>query len=116
VVEDDPVFRDGLRMLFEDEEFQVETAANGREALATLRDDPTPHVVLLDLMMPIMDGRAVYRTLTTDPELRDHHCVIILSAVRPDPDEFPLANAVLSKPLNVPRLLETVERACRPAA
>jgi CheY-like chemotaxis protein len=115
VVEDDPEFRDALRMLFEDELFQVETATNGREALAALQQNPTPHVVLLDLMMPVMDGRAVYQALAADPELRDNNCVIILSAARPALGEFPLANAVLSKPFSVLHLLDTVERACHPA-
>ncbi len=58
VVDDDPDIREALRMALESEGFPVETAANGQEALDALRRGPPPRCVLLDLMMPVMDGYA----------------------------------------------------------
>jgi CheY-like chemotaxis protein len=57
VVEDDPATREGLSMLLESEGFGVVTAENGREALQLLAAaDVPPSLILLDLMMPVMDG------------------------------------------------------------
>ena len=55
VVDDDPAIRDFLGMALEDEGYRVERAANGRDALDTADRRP-PHAVILDAMMPVMDG------------------------------------------------------------
>src|SRR4051794_28574938 len=56
VVDDDPDLRDTLGQILEDEGYSVAAASNGREALAYLRERPAPSLILLDLMMPVMDG------------------------------------------------------------
>jgi len=56
VVEDDPDLRETLTALLTHHGYSVHTATNGREALARLRNAPHPGVVLLDLMMPVMNG------------------------------------------------------------
>ena len=68
VVDDDGHIRDSVRMALEDEGFRVKTARDGREALDKVRRDP-PDAILLDLMMPTMDGwgfLAAHRTLSTE--------------------------------------------------
>src|SRR5579864_3307066 len=56
VVEDDLDIREGIQEILEDEGYEVFTAGNGQEALDLLRTIPTPGLILLDLMMPVMDG------------------------------------------------------------
>ena len=56
IVEDEADIRDLLRELLEYEGFQVSTASQGREALTLLENEPRPHAILLDLMMPVMNG------------------------------------------------------------
>jgi CheY-like chemotaxis protein len=56
VVEDDPATRDALVALLEDEGYAVKTAENGRHALDVLARGEPPSLILLDLMMPVMDG------------------------------------------------------------
>src|SRR4051812_46327475 len=57
IVEDDVDIRDSLRQLLEDEGFSVLTAGNGREGLERLKSMSQPCLILLDLLMPVMDGR-----------------------------------------------------------
>lgn len=57
IVEDELPLRTLLSMLLRDEGFCVRTAANGREGLATIERDGEPDIALVDLMMPVLDGR-----------------------------------------------------------
>jgi CheY-like chemotaxis protein/predicted transcriptional regulator len=113
VIDDDSDMRDELAELLRDEGYQVVTAANGREALRALRRDVRPGLILLDLGMPVMDGRAFSAELRNDPALRDTPVVLLSgqgdareTAARLD------ARACLVKPVPYPTLLGTVERFC----
>ena len=79
VVDDDPLNRKLLVRLLEQEGHRVETAANGREALERVPEEP-PDVVLLDIVMPELDGITVLERLKADPDLQ-HLPVIMISAV-----------------------------------
>ena len=74
VVDDDPDIRDSLREVLEDEGYDVSCVGNGREALDHLKAaSPRPCVILLDLMMPVMDGwqfRKEQKQL--EPEIAEH--------------------------------------------
>jgi signal transduction histidine kinase/DNA-binding response OmpR family regulator/HAMP domain-containing protein len=76
MVEDDDTQRERLRGWLEEEQWVVEEAANGRDALALLRDT-RPDVILLDLMMPEMDGFAVVAALQKEPRWRDIPVVVV---------------------------------------
>jgi len=94
------------------EGFAAATVANGREALDYLHGTTRPHVILLDLMMPVMDGWEFRRRQQADPELAPVP-VIVLSALdqaRAAPVD---ATAFLKKPLDFDRLLELVRSHCR---
>ena len=56
VVDDDPLIRDTMCEILEESGYGVATAAHGAEALHALRSEPTPDAIILDLMMPVMDG------------------------------------------------------------
>ncbi len=78
IVDDDPVVRRMLQLGFESEGFHVLTAGDGLEGLEAMRSRK-PDVVILDIMMPKLDGMKVMRELKGDDDLRDTP-VILLSA------------------------------------
>jgi two-component system response regulator MprA len=111
VVDDDPAIRDLLQTFLEEEHFHVETASDGAQALQSLASGPPGRIILLDLLMPGIDGRQVYRELEQQPRLRDQHQLVIVTALRNvKPGDFSLAAAVLPKPFYIEDLLQLVER------
>ena len=78
IVDDDPVIRRMLQLSFESEGFEVTTANDGVEGLDAMRSS-RPDVVVLDIMMPKLDGMKVMREVATDDDLRGTP-VILLSA------------------------------------
>jgi CheY-like chemotaxis protein len=111
IVEDDQDLREMMAQLLTLEGYDTATVANGREALDYLHRTRTPNVILLDLMMPVMDGWEFHRQLEADPALAPVP-VIVLSAV----DQVRAANihaaAFLKKPLDFDRLLDLVRTYC----
>lgn len=110
VVEDDFAIRETLRELLEDEGYHVVWASNGREALTQLRAT-RPSLILLDLMMPVMDGWEFRTAQQRDPTLAGIP-VIVISA------DHALEHKVsslevegwLAKPFELDALLAAVER------
>ena len=78
VVDDDPFIRSALTELLEDEGYQAISADSGVTALEIARSQ-RPDVILLDVMLPGMNGIAVARQLRADPCSRDW-CIIMMSA------------------------------------
>lgn len=79
LVDDEHAILDALSGILEDEGFRVVTAGNGREALHRLREE-TPDVALVDVMMPVMDGRELLREMAADERWK-HVPVVLMSAV-----------------------------------
>lgn len=79
IVDDEPFNVDYLEQELEDLNYQIITAFNGSEALEKIKNE-TPDLVLLDIMMPIMDGFAVLSHVKTDPLLRDIPIIVISAA------------------------------------
>ncbi|MCW8141349.1 MAG: response regulator [Planctomycetota bacterium] len=116
VVEDDEDVRDALRMLIEDETVQpVVGAADGREAIDWLEDHPPPCLIVLDLMMPVINGWQVLEWLAAHPCLR-RVPVVVCSAAAPDRGRLAVAPhrlaAYLQKPLRGEDLMAVVSRHC----
>ena len=80
IVDDDPVTRAALGLVFEHRGYPVAFAANGQEALERLRQGPLPSLILLDLMMPVMDGWEFLQRQKQDPALAGIPVVIISAA------------------------------------
>jgi len=76
LVEDDATQRERLRGWLDGDQWKVQEAGNGREALAVLKDTK-PDVILLDLMMPEMDGFAVVAALQKEPRWSDIPVVVV---------------------------------------
>lgn len=109
LVEDDYDIRESLRELLEVEGFHVDTAINGLEALEKLAHIERPCVVLLDLMMPVMDGWETMRQLKQDVMLASIPVVVVSAAERTRPPE---AARFIKKPYSLDSLLDTVNEFC----
>jgi CheY-like chemotaxis protein len=111
IVEDQADIRDTLREIFEGEGIPVATAPDGRAGLEVLRAHAPDCVLILDLIMPIMDGVEMYEAMRRDPLLRDVPVVISTS----DPTRAPPGVLILRKPVRVERLLDVVTQLMRGA-
>jgi DNA-binding response OmpR family regulator len=112
IVDDDKVIQQLLEVNLELEGYEVAKASNGEEALAMVHDF-APDLVLLDVMMPKLDGREVCRRIKSDPATGGIP-VIFLSARAQDMDVTSGlelgASAYITKPFDPVDLLETVSK------
>jgi len=110
VVDDEPDVIELLRTILEAEGFEVEAATDGRSALPRIVDRP-PDLLLLDLMMPDMDGFELLKLVRQDPRGRDVR-VLILSARTAPQDQLESlqlgANAYVFKPFSPRDLVRQV--------
>jgi two-component system sensor histidine kinase/response regulator len=105
IVDDDQHILDSLREAFQDEGYEVVTSANGHEALELLTAQVTrPDVVILDLVLPGLDGVRVYAAMQANPALAS--LPVIVSTA--NPARAPGGVVVMPKPLELDRLLEAV--------
>ena len=116
IVEDDAAICSSLSEALQDEGFNVTTAKNGSEALDLLRTAPPPSAIVLDLMMPVMDGWDFRNEQLRNPALKDIPVVVVTAAgfsVESIYTQF--GNVVLiRKPVPYLDLLEALGRACAP--
>jgi CheY-like chemotaxis protein len=110
IVEDDADLRDKMAQLLSLEGYQAKAVANGRDALEYLNHD-RPELILLDLMMPVMDGWEFRRRQCADPKLANVP-VVVLSALDQSRAVDLGGVAFLRKPLDFSRLLQLVRRYC----
>jgi len=111
IVEDDADLREMMAQLLSLEGFQAAAVANGREALEYLNGSHKPQVILLDLMMPVMDGWEFRRKQQANPALASVP-VIVLSALDQARAGNLDATAFLKKPLDFDHLLALVREQC----
>jgi CheY-like chemotaxis protein len=110
VVDDDATIRRLLQITLETEGFAVTTAGDGVEGLRMAQEEPRPDLVLLDIMMPGMDGLQVCHTLKTDPATKDTPVVLLSAKAQSHDIELGLrvgADDYITKP---PDLLDLVTR------
>jgi CheY-like chemotaxis protein len=110
VVDDDPDILEALSEILEAENFEIRRARNGQEALERLEPDP-PRLILLDLMMPVMDGWEFAKLMRQRPRVA-HIPIIVLSADRNVGSKANDIGAVghLAKPFELNDLLDMVRR------
>jgi CheY-like chemotaxis protein len=110
LVEDDTGIRDSIAECLESEGYDVAPVANGKEALRWLRSAAPPDLIVVDLVMPVMNGAELIDELRGDVTLRDIPVVLMTGAAATAAMPFPRANGYLSKPFDLGALLDTVER------
>jgi CheY-like chemotaxis protein len=113
IVDDNPDIRESLGLLLETEGYAVAEAGNGVEALARLDDGPIPCLIVLDLMMPEMDGFSFLEALDRRAPRADVPVVVVSG----HPElrrrvSSPAVAAFLQKPVEYDVLLDVVERHC----
>ncbi|HEY9618067.1 MAG TPA: ATP-binding protein [Microcoleaceae cyanobacterium] len=107
VVDDEPSIRELLRQHLEAEGYQVQEAENGRAALTQIKQ-AAPDLVILDVMMPDMNGFDVAAILKNDPQTMGIP-IVILSILGDHERAHRLGDRCLTKPINVELLLQEVE-------
>ncbi len=114
VVDDDADVRDAIAEVLEDGNYRPLRAENGEVALSALRDASTmPCVILLDVMMPVMDGAEFCARQRSDESLRGIPVVVLSAHADANRSAQRMhAQAFLKKPVDLVELLRTVERFC----
>lgn len=111
VIEDDHDIRVSVRTLLEDEGFRVITVTDGKSALAMLESArEMPCLIILDLMLPVMDGWNFAERLRTRPRLVDIPIVIMSAYEHPPPPKGIVG--FLKKPVDADALLQLVSSYC----
>lgn len=110
VIEDDEDIREIVRLTLEEEGYRVRTAPNGLEGLRLLEEHGPPCVLLLDLMMPVMNGWEVLEKLQEHEELASIPVVVVSASAARSPRAH--VTHVLQKPVCLTLLLATVGRYC----
>ena len=112
LIEDDFILRAHLAELMMIEGYVVSCAADGAEALRRLQHEPTPALILVDIVMPRVDGITFRRAQLRDPVLKKIP-TIALTALKNVGDVRRLAfTGVVHKPLNFNRLMDVLTRVC----
>ena len=114
VVEDDADIRELVAMILEDQGYEVQVAEHGADALTKLRSvGEKPCLILLDLMMPIMDGWSFCEEKERDPSLSEIPVVVVSAVERSDARNASVRSAGhLPKPVDMTTLLQTVALHC----
>jgi CheY-like chemotaxis protein len=114
-VDDSSSIREMISTVLTTHGYRVVTAGDGKEALIHLRASSEPYIVLLDVVMPLLDGMAVIREIESDPQLQAmrHQIILMSSTVRMSQPDIPQSVGQLAKPFTRQRLLEVVANAQR---
>lgn len=116
LVEDDPDIRRVLSLLIQEEGYPVATVANGEEALRYLRSMPPPRLILLDLMMPGMNGWRFVEEQRQHPDLARIPLVILSGVAEGARKATDLdANDYLVKPVRLSTLRQVLSLHCQPS-
>lgn len=111
VVDDDRAIRELLSFALAFEGHTVATLSDGAEVIAVLAAMREPCIVLLDVMMPEVDGWEVCRRLEAEPALLLRHRVILMTACPPQDDAYPPAvSALMRKPFELDRLTQVIAK------
>ncbi|MBN1759240.1 MAG: response regulator [Chitinispirillaceae bacterium] len=112
LIDDEKLIRITTSMLLKHNGFEVFTAENGEKGL-TVISEQTPDIVLLDIMMPGMDGWEVFRTLRKNEKTKSLNIIIFTACDLPVPDDISdteINITILNKPFHLQQLLTQESR------
>jgi len=112
LVEDDELIRRAMQMVLEWEGYKVDCAGNGQEALDYLRAGNRPSLIVLDVMMPVLDGEQFRREQSRDANLASIPVIVVSAA---EFAESVNAAQHIRKPFEVQELLEAIHDQIAPA-
>jgi|SRR4051812_3047105 CheY-like chemotaxis protein len=114
IVDDDFAIRESLAELLAEEGYLAAAAANGRDALAKLDEDgPWPCLIVLDLMMPVMNGESFRELQLRIPELAHIPTIVVTADHRAELRTEPMkVQASLQKPIDIERFIDAVRDRC----
>ncbi len=110
VVEDDHDTRVSLRNILEAEGYFVFSAANGKQALDFIKDIRPPCLILLDMVMPAMNGEEFVAAISSDSAL--HMIPVVLISAFPEVANKVVAKSFMRKPIDLDALLNVVRHHC----
>lgn len=110
VVEDDDLIRETLQFALDLAGYRVFAAANGKEGIELLTSMPRPCLILLDLMMPVMNGWEFVEAIGHDAELTTIPIVVVTAFA--EKARSIRAHGVLSKPASLSTVLAVVSECC----
>ena len=108
IVDDEFGIAEALRDLLQDEGYRTAIAINGRQALERMREE-RPDLILLDYMMPVMNGAAVIAEMQADPKLRDIKVIVMSASSASAWKDLPAAGRI-SKPFDLEHLLGLIRK------
>ena len=109
LVEDDPELRESMTDFLEDEGYSVASAHDGIHALAQLAAGPKPDIILLDMMMPKMNGAQFRAEQLKNPDWTAIPVVLLTAHVMSDHErEKVRADSFITKPFEIPALLDAI--------
>lgn len=110
VVEDDPEIRFVVRQVLESEGYSVVEAENGQQAVSRIDQGLSPHLILLDLNMPVMDGKEFLSVRKSRPDMHSIPVIVITASMNEKAADG--ATAFLRKPPDLERLIALVQEHC----
>lgn len=111
IIDDDEAIRLALQAVLEKENFTVFAAANGQEGLELLGNIPQPCLILLDLMMPVLDGWEFLEIRKKDENISKIP-VVVISAFSDQAKKIN-ADGFLKKPIDINQFLEMINKFCK---
>jgi CheY-like chemotaxis protein len=112
VVDDDLEVREAIADLLGDAGHTIVMARNGREALDALAAGPLPCLILLDMMMPVMDGYEFLERRAQDPTLAAIPVAVLTAQRAPDLARIGKDVRVFTKPISLKELVSAVDEYC----
>lgn len=111
IVDDDPVTLKILEKILFSADYRVAKATNGKEALYTV-EDFNPDLIILDILMPVMDGTETIRILEKNPRTKNIPVLFLTSLISKseESNKFAMNRCFLAKPIDRDKLLKEIER------
>jgi CheY-like chemotaxis protein len=103
IIDDEPAIAMALKELLIDEGYEIIVATNGLAGLKALEVEPSPEMILMDLLMPEMGGRDIVNAVRSKPDFAKIPIILLTGAI-PNPGDFPLEGSyqdIINKPFEI---------------